>query len=205
MDSTHNNRNEARKLVNEALFAIGKWISVQLFTYGIAPIAGSALSILFTSTFALIKLRRAMRLREKQSFLEYVENEIITLEDEIRKLEEKISLVKDAYQTIKEEHRKISFEEELRTLLNQLRELVNIKLYFESIRRSLQVIEPLRHLYGDKIDEIYFKVIDLADKAVEGRVKDKELRDLIDKISYYLDSIPDFPQILLEVAEENLR
>lgn len=196
---------KARELIKDALVAIGRFISIQAATYTIAPIAGTALSIIFVSSFALGRCRKAIKLLKKESFIEYVENKIIELEDEIRELEKKISMMKEVYQAIKEEHRKISFEEQLRVLLNQLKELVNIKLYFESIRRSLQVIEPLRHLYGNKIDEIYIKIIDMANKASEGKIKEKEIKELIEKISFYIDNIPDFPQVLLEAAEESLR
>lgn len=205
MTSPQDHPSQARENVKECLFALGRLISAQLTTYTISPIVGSAISVILTSIFALNKLRKAIRLSKKQNFLDYVEKEIIIIEDEIRRLEEKISMLKEIYQGIKEEHRKISLEEQLRVLLNQLKELVKIKLYFESIKRSLQVIEPLRHLYGDKIDEIYFKVMDLANKASEGKIKEKEIKELIDKVDYYMDNIPDFPQILLETTEENLR
>lgn len=189
----------------DALSRIASWIMTQLATYMLNPMVGSALSLSFISIFALRKLKKAYEIRKKENFLEYVKNEIIELEMKIEGVEKKISLLKQAYKDVKEEHKRISFEEQLRTEMNRLKELLDTKYYFETIMRSIQIIEPLRHIYGDKVDEIYSKVIDLANKASEGKVTDKDVKEVINKLGYLMDNTPDFSQTLLEVAEEKLK
>lgn len=189
----------------DALSRIASWIMTQLATYMLNPMVGTALSLSFVSIFALRKLKKVYEIRKKENFLEYVKNEIIELEMKIEGVEKKISLLKQAYKDVKEEHKRISFEEQLRTEMNRLKELLDTKYYFETIMRSIQIIEPLRHKYGDKVDEIYSKVIDLANKASEGKITDKDVKEVINKLSYLMDNTPDFSQTLLEVAEEKLK
>ncbi|MEM1646435.1 MAG: hypothetical protein QXL96_11385 [Ignisphaera sp.] len=104
-----------------------------------------------------------------------------------------------------DESKKISIEDQLRTDANRLKELTSIKLYFETLIRAIQVIEPLRHVHGNKIDKIYDRIIDLSNKASDGKISEKEVNEIINRFSSLIDGVPEFPYILLEVAEEKLK
>lgn len=204
MGGSENHPSEFKKSLLEGMSMLSRWIVSQLASLAISPLVGMALSIIFVSVFALMKFKRAFDIRRVQNFYEYVENKVIELELEIRKVEESISLLQDALKSVREEHRKISFEEQLRAETANLKQLVDIKLYYESLLGALRVVESQRHVYGDKVDEMLSKIVDLAIKASEGKVDDKGLKELVERFGNMIDNVPDFPSILLEVVDEKL-
>lgn len=194
-----------REIFAEDVARIGGWITSQLVTHMVSPTLGLATSIAFISLFALRRIGIAIRNRGREGFLEYVRSEIESLQIEIDRIKEHISRLRQAYKDVKEEDKKISFEKQLEAEESRLRELVNIRLYFESLLSAIRVIEPLRHVHGDKVDKVYDRIIELSIRASEGRIGEKDLNDVIDRIGRLVDSVPDFPYILLEVARERLK
>lgn len=196
---------EFKKNIIEGIYRLSSWLTTQFATYAISPIIGTAISIIFVSTFAITKFKRAFDIKKIHNFYEYVKNKVIELELEIMRVEERISLLRAALKDVGEEYKKVSIEEQLKTETTALKQLTILKLYHESLLRAMYVIEPLRHIYGDKVDELYLKIIDLSIKASQGEIEDKDLKVLIEKIDNMINNVSDFPKILLEVVDEKLK
>jgi len=205
MECSSNAFRVIKESVVEGVVRISSWIVTQLATYIISPKLGSAISLAIVSVFALRKFGVAIKMRSRENFLEYVKNKIIELEMEIDSIKKKISILNQAYGEVGDESKKISIEDQLRTDASRLKELTSIKLYFETLIRAIQVIEPLRHIHGDRIDKIYDRIIDLSNKASDGKISEKEVNEIINRFSSLIDGVPEFPYILLEVAEEKLK
>lgn len=208
MAPSTSNASSIKENVIEGISKIASWITTQLATYMLDPKVGTALSLIFISIFALRKFKKAIIIRKKEKFIKYIErvkNKIIELQSEIEKSGKLIPMLQQAHSDVKEEYKRISIEEQLRTEDIRLKELVSIKLYYETILRAIRVVEPLRHKHGDKVDEIYQKIIDLSNKAVEGKITEKDVKKVIEIFDSLIDNVPDFPQVLLEIAEEKLK
>ena|GEM_PF-2505431 len=205
MGRSINKHNDVKKNVIESLVKLNTWITSQVVSRVVSPNLGLAISIALVSFFALRKIGVAIALHDRNKFFETVKSEIIKLELKIDKINEKISILKQAYMEVDEEIKKSSLEEQIRADTICLKKITNRKQYLEALVRAIQVIESCRHEYGDKVDKIYDKIIDLSEKAVEGKISEKEVNEVIAEFSSLIDSEPEFPYILLTIAEEKLK
>ncbi|MEM4061957.1 MAG: hypothetical protein QXY11_03780 [Desulfurococcaceae archaeon] len=205
MGNSMNTSKAAAANIVEGLVKLGAWLTTQVISRAVSPTLGLAVSLAMVSYFALRKIGIAIKMYDRKNFLETVKNEIIKLELKIDKINEKISILKQAYMEVNDEAKKNSIEEQIRADTICLKNITNRKLYLETLMRAIQVIESYRHEHGDKVDELIDKVIDLSEKATEGKISEKEVNEVITKFSSLIDSEPDFPYVLLTVAEEKLK
>lgn len=205
MGNSMNTSKAAAANIVEGLVKLGAWLTTQVISRAVSPTLGLAVSLAMVSYFALRKIGIAIKMYDRKNFLETVKEEIIKLELKIDKINEKISILKQAYMEVNDEAKKNSIEEQIRADTICLKNITNRKLYLETLMRAIQVIESYRHEHGDKVDELIDKVIDLSEKATEGKISEKEVNEVITKFSSLIDSEPDFPYVLLTVAEEKLK
>jgi len=192
-----------KQSLSEDVARVASWIASYFTSITIDPLLGVAISLSFTSLMVLRKLGMIIKKRKISNFLRDVQEEIISLDLEIEKIKKELSYLSQAREKVADEARKISLEDEIRATRLRLKSAEDRKLYLEALLRSLKVIESLRHKYGDEVDKIFDKVVDLSVKASEGELKEKEINDVVRRLSSLTD-VPDFPYLLLEVAKEKL-
>ncbi|MEM1668774.1 MAG: hypothetical protein QXM53_08970, partial [Thermofilaceae archaeon] len=178
MGNSMNTSKAAAANIVEGLVKLGAWLTTQVISRAVSPTLGLAVSLAMVSYFALRKIGIAIKMYDRKNFLETVKNEIIKLELKIDKINEKISILKQAYMEVNDEAKKNSIEEQIRADTICLKNITNRKLYLETLMRAIQVIESYRHEHGDKVDELIDKVIDLSEKATEGKISEKEVNEV---------------------------
>ncbi|MEM4830197.1 MAG: hypothetical protein QW417_05065 [Zestosphaera sp.] len=192
-----------KQSLSEDVARVASWLASYFTGITIDPLLGVAISLSFASLMVLRKLGMFVKKRKISNFLRDVQEEIISLDLEIEKIKKELSYWSQAREKVADEARKISLEDEISATRLRLKSAEDRKLYLEALLRSLKVIESLRYKYGDEIDEIFDKVVDLSVKASEGELKEKEINDVVRRLSSLTD-VPDFPYLLLEVVKEKL-
>lgn len=190
--------------LKEELLRLGTKISAMIVGAVIDPRLGLALSIVTTSIIGLRKLGVFIKKRRLSEHMEDLKTEIPMLEKEYEDRIKEKEYQETTLRETKDELKRILIKNRVEAIMLELKNIIDRRCYDESLLCALKFIESLRYKYGEEVDKVYEKTIELSIKASEGKLKDEEVNEIIEKIKDLMDKQSDFPSVLLMIAKEEL-